>query len=208
MKIHDRFGRWTVMSEPALGRVVCRCDCGTERSIPVAPMLRGRSKSCGCLRAEILAVASITHWRSRSKIYKVWRSMINRCETKSDTNFYKYGARGIKVCSRWRKSFPFFLADMGERPAGTSIDRVDNSGDYEPSNCKWSQAKEQARNKRNNRKVEYLGRMVTMAELAEISGLQWDTIKARIDYYGWSVARAMSTPASRGGRIAKAEARC
>ena len=122
-----------------------------------------------------------------------WEGMISRCHRQSDQAFVCYGGRGIAVCQRWRESFEAFLADMGPRPDGTSIDRIDNDGDYEPGNCRWATPKEQSRNTRTVKRVVYEGQEVTMRDLAERLGLSANTLWQRIDR-GWPENRWHEPP--------------
>lgn len=112
-------------------------------------------------------------------LYVVWRSMIDRCRNKNSEAWPDYGGRGIRVCERWKNSFPAFVSDMGPRPNGYQIERQNNDGNYEPSNCKWATRKEQQRNRRVTRKIFIEGRAYLVAELAERSGLKGDTILDR-----------------------------
>lgn len=112
-------------------------------------------------------------------LYVIWRSMITRCESPSFPQWADYGGRGISVCDRWRKSFPAFVKDMGERPIGCQLDRKDNDGNYDPDNCKWSTRTEQQRNRRTTVKVTIDGHQYLLAELASLSKLKPDTIAGR-----------------------------
>lgn len=129
-----------------------------------------------------------------------WDRMLRRCEWANDPYFSHYGGRGIKVCERWRgypNGFLAFLADMGPRPSRAhSIDRIDNDGDYTPTNCRWATAKQQARNRRSNRTILAHGKTLTVVEWAETLGCGGDVIIARLDA-GWTSERAVTTPVNR-----------
>ena len=131
-----------------------------------------------------------THCRYGTPIYRIWASMLTRCRNPKQQNYHLYGGRGITVCRRWEK-FECFLLDMGEKPKGMTLDRIDNSGNYEPKNCRWTSLKTQARNKRNNRWITAFDETKTLAEWAEVTGINATTIAQRIDVYGWQVERAL-----------------
>lgn len=134
----------------------CRCDCGTLTTVSAVHLVTGHTKSCGCLSSEMTAARSRTHGATvdRSAIpgeYNVWAGIRERCFNLSDKN---YGGRGITMCDQWRASFSAFLNDMGPRPSAEhSIDRINVDGNYEPGNCRWATAMQQAQNSRSNIRV-------------------------------------------------------
>lgn len=119
--------------------------------------------------------------------------MIERCERQADLQWANYGGRGIAVCERWRNDFPAFLADMGPRPAGTTLDRINPDGNYEPSNCRWATAKEQGRNRRNNVRYAFNGESLTLPEWEERTGIDKGVLFCRLKS-GWSIERALTEP--------------
>lgn len=129
-----------------------RCDCGNEPSLRIKSVRIGHTKSCGCLHSEGVAARNTTHGLSRAygSEFRIWKGMRARCSNPRHNDFKLYGGRGISVCDRW-SDFAAFVEDMGPRPAGLSIDRINVNGNYEPGNCRWATAKEQANNKRNSR---------------------------------------------------------
>lgn len=164
-----------VGSEAGKSRWEVRCDCGTTFTMAATELTKGRQKSCGCARGR-----KPTHGMSKHPIYAVWRSMMDRCRLPTHQAWKNYGGRGIKVSPRWMR-FEDFWADMGPtyRP-GLTLERIDNDAGYGPENCRWATAKDQARNKRRNRKVDSPWGLITVAELSERTGIGQTTLLYRM----------------------------
>lgn len=207
--IGQTFGRLTVtgQAEP-LTRYLrpklqwfCVCQCGREVVVVGERLRSGNTKSCGCISRERSAAfgrSLRTHGESvhgeLSPEYRIWLGMKARCERPSEPGFTDYGARGIRVCDRWRDCYEKFLSDMGRRPtARHSIDRIDVNGHYEPSNCRWATPEQQARNRRNNHYITFEGETLCIAEWSERLSISAHVISARINS-GWSPERALTTP--------------
>jgi hypothetical protein len=171
----------------------CRCECGGETEVPVNYLVRGNTRSCGCLAVEMKPTYRRKHGKSQTDMYFAWKTMHRRCTDPKHPRWERYGGRGITVCDRW-KSYENFLADMGERPEGTSIDRIDLDGPYAPENCRWATPKEQARNKSNSRFVEWDGRRQTIAAWAEEQGIGESTLRARLRLKPLHIAMTMGAP--------------
>lgn len=190
-----RFGRLTVIRKGSYYRKqmrwLCRCDCGNERLNFSSRLQSGRVRSCGCLSAEMTGDRVRKHGAYLSTEYVIWRAMLDRCRNPNRKGYANYGGRGIRVCRRWRSDFAKFLADMGKRPDHHSIERVNNSKGYSPANCKWASRKEQNRNHRGNRMLEYKGKTYCLAEWCERLGLSSKRTSARL-CRGWDVARAFT----------------
>jgi hypothetical protein len=185
-------------------RWYCRCDCGNETLSGGQQLREGRITSCGCERdkvsAERVKDLNRSHGQSKTKIYRQWLSMRQRCYLPSFTGFEHYGGRGIKVCAQW-ESFETWLADMGPQPTPRhTIERNDVNGNYEPGNCRWATMKEQQNNRTNNFRITARGQTLTAFQWADISGIKPQTIKARIINFGWDPERAIFEPHTGPGR--------
>ena len=149
------FGRLKVIERAEnKGRAVrwlCKCVCGQEKIIMSGHLKSGKIKSCGCLRLESVTKAKKTHGKTNSVEYKAWQSMKNRCYNNNYFLYENYGGRGISVCDRWLDSFESFYEDMGDRPKGSQIDRIDNNGNYTPENCRWISPCGNSRNRKTSR---------------------------------------------------------
>ena len=159
------FGRLTVIAYAGALRKAthwfCECECGNVVKIGARNLVRGITKSCGCMRQEMMT----THGKARTCEYKIWQSMKARCKNPNAKAYPYYGGRGIKVCKRWLAGFDSFYEDMGERPSEKhSLERVENNGDYSPENCKWVLRIEQSNNQRNNILATVGGQTKTIAQ--------------------------------------------
>jgi hypothetical protein len=153
-----RFGRLVVKERAGSDKRgnalwLCVCDDGNKKTVLGLDLAKGHTKSCGCLRQEMAVITNTKHGHATGGVspeYVSWRKMIDRCRYPSEMSWKNYGGRGIKICDRWlgEDGFKNFLADLGERPPGTTLGRFGDIGNYEPGNCKWMTSKEQARNRR------------------------------------------------------------
>lgn len=191
--LNDTVGRWTVLS---YGRTleyrVCRCSCGTVREIESSRLRTGRTQSCGCYTRDKNSVVQqtlkTTHGQSRTLVYAVWRAMHRRCTDNNNSQFKDYGGRGISVCTRWTgaNGFIAFCVDMGPRPRGMTIERVDNNGNYESGNCRWATRKEQSRNTRANVHVTLGDQTLCFTEACRSLGVRQSTAQTLRAYWSFS----------------------
>lgn len=170
---------------------LCQCDCGTKKIININEMRRGKVKSCGCLGA---IGGAKTHGKTKTRIYRIWISMKSRCNSPKSGGYEYYGARGIKIHKKW-ETFEGFYEDMGDPPSPLhSLDRINNNGDYELSNCRWATPKQQSRNKRTSRLIEWEGQKLTLADWSERYNLNDSTVLCRLKR-GWTLDQAFTTRA-------------
>lgn len=187
-KSGKRFGRLLVIEKSGRNRYgfiwKCRCDCGNFVHVRTISLTERGTKSCGCLISESSRKRSTTHGFFGTRTYKAWSAMLSRCNNPNVDAFKNYGARGIKVCSRWRK-FENFLKDMGEVPNGLTLERKNNDIGYSPSNCEWTTMTNQANNRRSNVRIEIGDQCLTVAQWSSKVNVPRHTIYSRLKA-GWS----------------------
>lgn len=167
----------------------CLCDCGNTKLVTSNNLAQGRTGSCGCLAQEVTGNRARLHGLYGTPAHKSWRSMMDRCTNRKNPNYKHYGGKGITVCQRWAESFKHFHDDMGNRPSGMSIDRIDPNGNYEPSNCRWATNREQRMNQARS--------TISIEQAAEVRRLR--------ELHGWgqnTIAKHLGiSPGAAGGVI-------
>jgi hypothetical protein len=174
------------------------CECGNQKDAGIKNVKSGHTTSCGCVFRSMMVKRNTKHGLSRqlASTYRSWKDMRSRCLNPRDFDYADYGARGIGVCERW-SDFAAFVADMGKRPKGKTLDRIDVNGHYEPGNCRWADAKQQANNKRSNHTIKFNGETKTLAQWCEQFSVEPSKVRYRIKA-GWSLERIFSL---KDGRI-------
>lgn len=186
IEIGQRFNRLVVVERAGKNKwgatiFRCQCDCGNETRSSSQSLLNGDSQSCGCLRREKFLQLNTSHLHSRTPIYRVWSSIIQRCTNPNNQKWTDYGGRGITVCERWLK-FEYFLADVGERPNNRlTLERKDNDLGYCKENCKWATRKVQMNNRRNNHRITIDGRTQTLTQWCREFRIHPNTVQNRIN---------------------------
>lgn len=163
---------------------ICHCDCGATKKVPGTYLLTGHTSSCGCFKIECAGKGNLSHGDTRgrkpAREYRAWWDMRRRTTGVKRSDYRYYGGRGIKVCDRWFNSYEAFLKDMGRCPEGYTIERIDNNGNYEPSNCRWASRKEQASNRRNTKTITFEGRTQAISAWSDDTGISYDTLHQRL----------------------------
>lgn len=180
----------------------CRCDCGNEKVVAASHLKRGYIHSCGCLLRETRAARKGKKTGLRHHVmWHTWKQMIARCHNPKRESYINYGARGIRVCERWLNSFDDFVSDMGVKPSvNHSLDRIDNDGPYSPENCRWATGREQQRNRRCSKIIEFRGEKLSLTEWSERLGLTATALRVRIER--WDFELAITTPGNRAKKKA------
>jgi hypothetical protein len=191
---HLTFLKFTGENSLGIKLALFKCDCGNYKEIIFHRVLYGYTKSCG-ISCDLMVKHGFARKGAAPKVYYTWQNIKSRCTNKQNEFYNSYGARGIKVCDEWLKSFKIFYNDMGEPPAKNySIERINNNKGYNKENCRWATKEEQANNKRTSHKLEYEGRIMTVKQWSEDKGIKYGTLLCRLNNYGWSVERSLTTP--------------
>lgn len=194
--VGQRFGRLLVLKRAENNRHGqamwhCRCDCGKSAITNTGKMRQGQTSSCGCLRLEV----HTSHGLSHHPLFDTWKQMMARCYNPDHESYHRYGAVGISVCGRWH-DLASFISDMGERPEGMTLDRIDNNKGYELGNCRWATKLAQTLNRGITRNITYQGRTQCIAHWAREFGLPQPTLDRRLAA-GWPIERALTQPLRR-----------
>lgn len=185
--IGHKFGKLTVLSRQFKNKRgqahwLCKCKCGNEKIIAGHHLRSGHTKSCGCLNKP--------HGMCGSPVYRIWQNMIKRCEKEKNPAYKDYGNRGITVCERWH-DFINFYADMGDRPKGLTLERIDNNKGYSPNNCKWATMKEQSNNRRDNIIIKHKGQEFSLIKWAKLLNVKYGTLYWRLKIANWPKERVL-----------------
>lgn len=203
----QKFGRLTVIQRTKNNKYgnlmwLCQCECGKQKIVRGSHLKGKRIQSCGCLAFEIakekMIERNFVHGKKGTKIYAIWKAIKQRCFNPNNAMYHNYGGRGITICEEWKNNFQAFYDHVSKLPhfneKGYSLDRINNDGNYEPNNVKWSTAKEQANNTRTNVFITFKGETHTVAEWSEITGINNKVILERINILHWDVEKALTTP--------------
>ena len=197
-----KFNRLTVLSKcnynNKYGRCMwhCKCDCGKELDLCSNSLLKNNTKSCGCLKMEIIKNRFATHKESKTRLYFVWGAIKKRCYKQNNPGYKNYGGRGIKMCDEWKNDYVKFRdwAKNNGYKENLTIDRINNNGNYEPNNCRWVNRHIQNSNTRRTHFITFNGEIHTMKEWSKILNIKYSTLANRLLTYKWSIEKALSTP--------------
>lgn len=198
--LNKKFGDLLIIEEAGYHKrirlVKCKCICGVVKVIPLARIKNGNTVSCGCRIIRLTIERNTKHGLSKTKIYRVWEGMRERCEYEKHESYRHYGGRGISVCEEWKDFMTFYNWATGNGyKDGLVLDRFPNvDGNYEPGNCRWATLIQQMRNMSTNRVIEYNGQKKCVAEWAEIFGLRAGLIYDRLNKLGWGIHKSLTTP--------------
>ena len=196
----QKFGRLTIISLHHISNIpksrefyLCKCDCGNETVVEKWNLKTKHTTSCGCFAKDLKSKIKSIHGLSKHKIYGIWVGMKNRCYNKNEPVYYRYGGRDIIVCDEWKNDFmAFYNWSMANGyQEGLTIDRINNNGNYEPSNCRWITRKEQCRNRSTNKIFSYNGKSYCVMEWAKKIGIKYHTLLHRLNS-GWEIERAFN----------------
>lgn len=208
----QRFGLLVALSRDGAGQPTrwrFRCDCGNTISARGSAVTHGTKRHCGCRLSEVRSSQAKRHGAAvggrPTPEYRAWVNMKYRCDNPRGPSYANYGARGIDVCARWRASFEAFHEDMGPRPPGTSLDRINTNGNYEPGNCRWATPRQQSSNTRANVVVVHDGQSMVLMDFAKLVGVSYSNLHGRMARTGESANEAAARIAASAHRNRKAE---
>lgn len=195
----ERYGRWVIVNEVEFNnagsrKFICKCDCGTMRAVRLTHLRQGVSKSCGCLGGELSRKRATKHGYAGTALYACWQDMIKRCINPKHKRYKDWGGRGISICKEWMdiESFVKWAQASGYKEE-LLLERIDNDGNYEPSNCRWATMQEQGNNRRDNRFIAYKGETKTLTQWSRKLGLSSSALSERLKR-GWTIQKALETP--------------
>lgn len=202
----EKYGRLTVALEVEGNsysrRILCKCDCGGSKIVSLVQLLSGNTQSCGCLKREMRIKQNTTHGFAGHSLYSVWSSMKGRCFNSNDNSYKNYGARGVIVCEEWLEFESFYKWAVGAGyKRGLTVERKDNNGNYEPSNCELLPFEEQSKNRRSNHYITYNCQTKTMAQWSRDLNINYSTLKDRIRS-GWSIEKSFTTSIKKKAEVA------
>ena len=196
---NKKFGRWTAIKFSHKDKNgqhfwLCKCECGTVKTVNKISLLQGKTLSCGCYSKEINIIRSTKHNLSHTRIYRIYMAIKARCYNEKVLCFKHYGGRGITICDEWKNDFvKFYDWSMNNGHNDTlTIDRINVNGNYEPNNCRWISLQEQFKNRRSNRKYFYKNEEHTISEWSKIKNINYFTLRSRLDR-GWDIGKSLET---------------